>query len=204
MNRTDSPQNRSATRSLRYWGSSEGISSESTMCKSSWANFADRTDVSPLILLGIGSMKKCVAGLRGPWTTPPPTHCGDRILPCLARPIPFCGHGLRPPPRTSALVLAEANDWKKVKSISIAMFTLLIHTTYRYSLCQTTFCCIMSNRGKTPNTLGWSSINPRFSSLTVSKFSIHTSRGFWYWGGNSKDLSKIGEISFGRLPGKNW
>src|SRR5665811_1192345 len=38
---------------------------------------------------------------------PPPTHCGERIDPCRARPRPFWRHGLRPPPRTSARVLVE-------------------------------------------------------------------------------------------------
>lgn len=38
----------------------------------------------------------------------PPRQIGERILPCLARPLPFCGQGFRPPPRTSALVLVLA------------------------------------------------------------------------------------------------
>ena len=32
---------------------------------------------------------------------PPPTQSGERIEPWRERPVPFCGRGLRPPPRTS-------------------------------------------------------------------------------------------------------
>lgn len=38
----------------------------------------------------------------------PPRHRGERMLPCRARPLPFCRQGLRPPPLTSALVLVLA------------------------------------------------------------------------------------------------
>ena len=31
-------------------------------------------------------------------TLPPLTHCGARLEPCRARPVPFCGQGLAPPP----------------------------------------------------------------------------------------------------------
>jgi hypothetical protein len=50
-----------------------------------------------------------IAWLRGlgPWATPPPTHRGDRMEPCRARPVPFCRHGFRPPPETSARVFVE-------------------------------------------------------------------------------------------------
>merc|ERR1719238_2573533 len=44
----------------------------------------------------------------GPKETPPPTLSGDRIEPCLARPVPFCLKGLRPPPLTSERVFVEA------------------------------------------------------------------------------------------------
>src|SRR5439155_6529713 len=33
---------------------------------------------------------------------------GSRVLPCLARPVPFCRYGLAPPPRTVARVLVLA------------------------------------------------------------------------------------------------
>mmetsp|Transcript_21115 Transcript_21115/g.68145 ORF Transcript_21115/g.68145 Transcript_21115/m.68145 type:complete len:330 (+) Transcript_21115:53-1042(+) len=33
--------------------------------------------------------------------TPPPRHCGARMEPWRDLPVPFCGRGLRPPPRTS-------------------------------------------------------------------------------------------------------
>lgn len=44
----------------------------------------------------------------GPNTTPPPLICGERMLPCLALPLPFWEWGLRPPPRTSAFVFVLA------------------------------------------------------------------------------------------------
>ena len=37
-------------------------------------------------------------------TTPPFTHWGLRMEPCLARPVPFCLQGFAPPPRTSLRV----------------------------------------------------------------------------------------------------
>src|SRR5512142_3160073 len=36
---------------------------------------------------------------------PPPTHCAAMVEPWRARPVPFCFHGLRPPPATSARTL---------------------------------------------------------------------------------------------------
>src|SRR3989344_4492787 len=45
--------------------------------------------------------------LLGPKVTPPPFHKGDRMLPCLALPVPFCFQGFLPPPRTSARVNVE-------------------------------------------------------------------------------------------------
>merc|ERR1719331_2114997 len=44
----------------------------------------------------------------GPKETPPPAFRGERIEPWRARPVPFCLKGLRPPPRTSLLVLVDA------------------------------------------------------------------------------------------------
>lgn len=47
--------------------------------------------------------------LVGPKVTPPPFQIGERIEPCLARPVPFCRQGFLPPPRTSdrSLVCAK-------------------------------------------------------------------------------------------------
>src|SRR6266576_1436753 len=39
---------------------------------------------------------------------PPPRHCGERIEPWRARPVPFWRHGLAPPPETSPRVLVDA------------------------------------------------------------------------------------------------
>lgn len=38
----------------------------------------------------------------------PPRQRGERMLPCLARPLPFCAQGFLPPPRTSARVFTLA------------------------------------------------------------------------------------------------
>ncbi len=46
--------------------------------------------------------------LVGPKVTPPPFHKGERIEPCLARPVPFCRQGFLPPPLTSLLSLVSA------------------------------------------------------------------------------------------------
>ena len=43
----------------------------------------------------------------GPCATPPPTHCGERIEPWRARPVPFWRHGFLPPPATSPRVFVE-------------------------------------------------------------------------------------------------
>mmetsp|Transcript_4717 Transcript_4717/g.29786 ORF Transcript_4717/g.29786 Transcript_4717/m.29786 type:complete len:243 (-) Transcript_4717:169-897(-) len=44
----------------------------------------------------------------GPKITPPPRRRGDRELPRLALPVPFCAKGFFPPPLTSDLVLVDA------------------------------------------------------------------------------------------------
>jgi len=43
----------------------------------------------------------------GPKITPPPLHNGERLEPALALPVPFCFHGLAPPPLTSLRVFVE-------------------------------------------------------------------------------------------------
>ena len=43
----------------------------------------------------------------GPKITPPPFHSGERFEPARARPVPFCCHGFRPPPRTSLRVFVD-------------------------------------------------------------------------------------------------
>src|ERR1700736_3656220 len=39
---------------------------------------------------------------------PPPVHIGERFEPARARPVPFCRHGLAPPPETTPRVLVAA------------------------------------------------------------------------------------------------
>src|SRR6056297_349812 len=59
-----------------------------------------------------------------PWATPPPTHCGARIEPCRARPVPFWRHGLRPPPRTSARVLVLCVPWRAAASCAVTTWCI--------------------------------------------------------------------------------
>src|SRR3954466_2399321 len=47
---------------------------------------------------------------------PPPPHNGERIEPARARPVPFCRHGLAPPPRTWPRVLVDAVPWRRADS----------------------------------------------------------------------------------------
>src|SRR5205814_3985921 len=48
--------------------------------------------------------------------TPPPAQIGERIEPARARPVPFCRHGLAPPPRTRARVSVAAEPWRRALS----------------------------------------------------------------------------------------
>src|SRR5436190_5052145 len=48
--------------------------------------------------------------------TPPPAQIGERIEPARARPVPFCRHGLAPPPRTRARVRVAAVPWRRALS----------------------------------------------------------------------------------------
>ena len=43
--------------------------------------------------------------MRGPWMIAPWRHRPERIEPERARPVPFCFHGLRPPPDTVVRLL---------------------------------------------------------------------------------------------------
>src|SRR3954470_5836821 len=53
--------------------------------------------------------------------TPPPVHCGARIVPWRARPVPFWRHGLAPPPRTIPRVRVECVPWRRAASSAITV-----------------------------------------------------------------------------------
>ena len=53
----------------------------------------------------LGGPLRVAAGLRAEGHAAADASCGERIEPGRARPVPFCFHGLAPPPRTSARVL---------------------------------------------------------------------------------------------------
>src|SRR5690606_23575075 len=86
------------------WRSSSTMSSPAR-------TFAERADRRAARRAFLGMDWRYSRGL-GPNTTPPPTQIGERMLPCRARPRPFCRHGLRPPPRTSPRVLVDAVPWR--------------------------------------------------------------------------------------------
>ena len=74
-------------------------------CRSAGASVERRAQRAALHLL-VDAHARGSCGF-GPCATPPPTHCGARIEPCRARPVPFWRHGFLPPPRTSPRVLVE-------------------------------------------------------------------------------------------------
>src|SRR5699024_8800651 len=80
-----------------------GASSEmsSNTNRSSSFTFDDKAERNAKRRTFLGSLQLQLRSVVAPNTTPPPSHCGERIDPCLARPVPFCRQGLRPPPRTS-------------------------------------------------------------------------------------------------------
>ena len=68
---------------------------------------SDRAEYSASRIIFLGVRWRYERGL-GPRAMPPPTHWGERVEPCRARPVPFCRNGFAPPPATSARVLV---DW---------------------------------------------------------------------------------------------
>ena len=78
----------------------------------------------------------------GPWATPPPRHCGARIEPWRARPVPFWRHGLAPPPATSARVLVLCVPARAAAS------------------CAVTTWCMTATFGSMPNTASGRSTEP--------------------------------------------
>src|SRR5262245_30988067 len=52
----------------------------------------------------------------GPNTTPPPAHCGERIEPCRARPVPFWRQGFTPPPETPERFLVACVPARRLAS----------------------------------------------------------------------------------------
>src|SRR5437588_2880997 len=52
----------------------------------------------------------------GPKVVPPPVHSGEREEPARARPVPFCRHGLPPPPETSPRVRVAAVPRRRAAS----------------------------------------------------------------------------------------
>src|SRR3989338_9458652 len=73
----------------------------STKRISPFLNFFDNTTQRALFLIPLFIFLAKTFSLDGPWVTPPPTQIGERLEPCLARPVPFCRQGFFPPPRTS-------------------------------------------------------------------------------------------------------
>src|SRR3989338_4841671 len=70
--------------------------------------FCESTPKSAFLLMFLFIFLVNTRSLVGPNVTPPPTQRGERVDPWRARPVPFCFHGLRPPPLTSPLSLVCA------------------------------------------------------------------------------------------------
>src|SRR5438874_1744184 len=69
----------------------------------SFATLSDKADLIARRRIFFGTSWWYSFGL-GPKTTPPWRYCGARVLPCRARPVPFCLYGFLPPPDTSPRV----------------------------------------------------------------------------------------------------
>src|SRR3989339_317995 len=80
------------------------FSSSSTSMTPSFA-FADSEDNSASFIFFLGMEYENSLGFLAK-ITPPCLQSGERMLPALARPVPFCFHGFLPEPETSALVFA--------------------------------------------------------------------------------------------------
>src|SRR5579862_6171752 len=76
---------------------------------------------------------------------PPCRHIGERVEPARARPVPFCRHGLRPPPEMSPLVLVDAVPER------------------RFASCIRTASCSSETSPSRPKTLPATSSSPTFS-----------------------------------------
>src|SRR5690606_33307436 len=80
--------------------------SESTKRISPSASFLERRVCKVLAFIFLVTVLSKFFSFLGPCATPPLTQIGERVEPCLARPVPFCLHGFFPPPDTSLLSLA--------------------------------------------------------------------------------------------------
>src|SRR5208282_721127 len=91
---------------------------------------------------------------------------GDRVDPARARPVPFCRHGLRPPPEMSPLVLVDAVPERRLAS------------------CIRTASCSSDRSPSRPKTAPATSSSPTFSwaaeysgSLTGDRFLVRSGIG---------------------------
>src|SRR5262245_50296521 len=55
---------------------------------------------------------------------PPPRHCGARIEPWRARPVPFWRHGFEPPPATSARVFVLCVPARRCASCAVTTWCI--------------------------------------------------------------------------------
>ena len=84
------------------FGASKPHESTTTILPSAARSLSAERSASLIIFLGV--FWSYLRGF-GPWATPPPLMCGERLEPWRALPVPFCLNGFLPPPRTSARVL---------------------------------------------------------------------------------------------------
>src|SRR3989344_9135538 len=90
-----------------------GVNDSSTTSRS-FVTLSDNAMNSAFCFVFLLILRAKLRSLVGPNTTPPPTHCGDRMDPWRARPVPFCFQGFLPPPRTSPRVLVLATGRRRL------------------------------------------------------------------------------------------
>ena len=84
-------------RPRRPWSSAPSNAHSSIRAIRPSAARSDRAECSARRIIFLGVRWRYERGL-GPRAMPPPTHCGERVEPCRARPVPFCRKGFAPPP----------------------------------------------------------------------------------------------------------
>src|SRR3989344_6573009 len=117
----------------------------STIFTSPSFNLRERMEKSAARRIFLFTFCEKSRSLLGPCAFPPPTHNGERVEPCRARPVPFWRHGFLPPPRTSARVFACA------------------HGRRLFASCARTICCTKSGLHFTPKIFSGNSTVPTFS-----------------------------------------
>ena len=100
-----------ATPTVKVVASPAGKSAITTRSFSARSFSADRR-ANALTFFGTRCRQECGMGGKA---TPPPAHWAARMVPCRARPVPFCLHGFRLPPATAERFFAAAVPWRRLE-----------------------------------------------------------------------------------------